>query len=381
MKILAGALMLLPVLAFAQPNVSGVNSGNAIANNSSVRISGSAFGTKPNPAPLKWDNFEAGAALPTETRLDTVQPEWVQFYHNSLGGALYTSRQAHSGARSVYNAVDRPGAMYVADPNGGPGPSIGQWETNLFRTPPSNTLFISYWFRVDTGGYGAQKMTRINSSEAAGGGGDYNGYGSYAFGGNAPCEEPQMDVSTDNGSTLNLGNVYLTTPGCGTWVHVQMGRTLNTIGVSNGWLMSSLVGYETLNFENMQNIFVAGTHDGKSLQLDTVLLGLMCANFSQGDHTAMYIDDMYIDNTRARVELGNNAVYGSCSHREMQIPSSWSASAIDVTVNTGTFAAGSAWMFVIDANGRVSPGYPVTVAAGPPVPVPGAPGKPILNGN
>lgn len=368
MRSLFVILLFLPALALAQPAITDISgSPNTVTHGSAVTISGSSFGTKPNAAPLKWDTFEAGAS---GSLLASVQPEWVPIYNNDLGGTLYTNSRSHSGSLSVYNAVNRPDRRAAND---------GEWEANWFRTPLSNTIFISYWIRVESSDMnGVHKMCRITSSTDAGGEGVYNGYGSFAFGGNLPCEQPQMDVSTDNNTGLNLGNTYITTPGCGTWFQVQMGRTLNSIGSSNGWLGAGIVGYEMLNFENNANVFVSGPFDGKSLQLDTVLLGTMVANYVDGDDTAVYIDDIYIDNTRARVELGNNAVYANCSHREMQIPSSWNNTGISVTANTGTFPEGPAWLFVVNAAGQASPGFPVTVQAGAAVLGPGAPGQPQI---
>ena len=86
----------------------------------------------------------------------------------------------------------------------------------------------------------------------------------------------------------------------------------------------------------------------------------MVANFVPGDTTAVFIDDMYIDNTRAHIEIGNNPIYTSSNHREMQIPISWSSAGnnIQFTVNKGSFASGeSVYLFVVNENGAVSPGY------------------------
>jgi len=76
-----------------------------------------------------------------------------------------------------------------------------------------------------------------------------------------------------------------------------------------------------------------------------------------------YWDNLYIDNTQARVEIGNASTYATCTHREIQIPSAWAAGSITVTANTGSFADGAAYLFVIDGDGTASAGYPITVDA------------------
>lgn len=78
----------------------------------------------------------------------------------------------------------------------------------------------------------------------------------------------------------------------------------------------------------------------------------------------VYMDDVYVDKTWARVMLGNSPIFASCTHREPQIPTSWSESSIQVTVNLGTFEAGTkAYLFVVDANGNASPGKEINIGS------------------
>ena len=90
------------------------------------------------------------------------------------------------------------------------------------------------------------------------------------------------------------------------------------------------------------------------------------------------MDDVYIDTTQARVEIGDNPTWGQCTHREIQIPSAWSDTSITVTVNQGSFGSGSkAYLYVVDADGKVNAeGFPITFGDSE-VPLAGPPGKPI----
>ncbi len=93
---------------------------------------------------------------------------------------------------------------------------------------------------------------------------------------------------------------------------------------------------------------------------------------------SLYLDDIYVDNTLARIELGNNGDFSSCTHREMQIPTAWDSQgdSIDIQINAGTFVPGEeAWLFVIDEDGNASDGFPVTMSQS--VNSPGVPGKPV----
>ena len=64
---------------------------------------------------------------------------------------------------------------------------------------------------------------------------------------------------------------------------------------------------------------------------------------------AHYYDDIYIDSTLARVEIGNSTNYYSSTHRELQIPVSWNNTTITVELNQGSFQAGQeVYLFVIN---------------------------------
>ena len=44
----------------------------------------------------------------------------------------------------------------------------------------------------------------------------------------------------------------------------------------------------------------------------------------------LYIDGVYVDSDWRRVEFGDNPIYRSCTHREIQIPISWTENSIEV---------------------------------------------------
>jgi len=349
MKYLLLIAILLPVAASAQPQIQAVD--GVISNTKTVTIMGQFFGAKSPAAPLKWDNFEAGS---NGTQLSTVQSEWVEYVEP---GALYTTNTAHSGNLSVMNDTNRH-----------------EFATNYIDLPHSDEIFISYWWstlEADTGDYGVIKLCRINSSHDAGGDGRYNGVGETYLSNMNPRgpDSPYFAYNPGTGNTGPLG--YVRQP-LNDWGRIDMYKKLSTPGQSNGAAFCNNITTQRTVIENN----VVTRDSGFDFQLDTVLLGLMLAN-AQG-YYGLYLDDIYIDNTLARVELGNNASFSACSHREMQIPSAWDAqgNVIQVTVNTGSFTDGdSAWMFVVDENGSASEGFPVVISQG--VVGPGRPGQPV----
>ncbi|NTW27419.1 MAG: hypothetical protein HGA36_03775 [Candidatus Moranbacteria bacterium] len=92
--------------------------------------------------------------------------------------------------------------------------------------------------------------------------------------------------------------------------------------------------------------------------------------------TKVFLDALYIDNSFARVEIGDNAVYENCTHREIQPTTTWDASGniILANINKGSFADGAgAYLFVIDEDGTPSAGFPITFATSGDVIAPSAP--------
>ncbi len=79
--------------------------------------------------------------------------------------------------------------------------------------------------------------------------------------------------------------------------------------------------------------------------------------------TTTYYDDVYIDNTLQRVEIGDNQVYANCTHREIQIPTAWNDTSITVTARQGSLPDGNYYLFVVDEDNIPSEGYPITLGS------------------
>lgn len=89
-----------------------------------------------------------------------------------------------------------------------------------------------------------------------------------------------------------------------------------------------------------------------------------------GMNLIAWIDDMTIQvGSWARVELGNASTWSACTHREIQKPTSWSATEIEFDAFYGSFASNDeVYLYVVDGDGDVSPGYgPITLGGSVPV--------------
>lgn len=322
-------LILTGGVAFAAPSITSTS--GTVSDGNTVTISGSAFGAKATAAPIKWDDFEDGTS---GTALATVDPSWSAY---SGTGALYTNTDSHTGSLSVQNDASGGGSNY---------------ETNVYEfSPASDEVFISMWIKVETdGSWGScnNKMTRIGTTE--------DGTNIYHDAGFKLSDYPYLFYNDGNTSTyFNAPDQSLTDAPLNTWWHLQMYEKLSTIGGTDGEVFGNAVGYHLEEFTGENN-------RSTDFSLTGIFMGLAVDSCDVVTRV-IYADDVYIDRTQARVELGNASTYSACTHREMQIPSAWSTSSVDVTVNTGTFATDDvAYLYVVDETGAVnSTGYEVTV--------------------
>lgn len=330
-------LLILSPLSFSAPAITGYNNGV---------VTGTDFGAKVTATPIKWDQFETGS---NGVSLNSVQSEW-EIYAVENNGAYYSSTEKHSGSLAVVNDFS------AAQQSG--------FATNYFQPAQGEELFVTYWWRIENIGVGESgiiKQTRINSSSSAGGGGVYNGAGDTSYG-SQPIGSTSMFTIYNNGSTSSDEQCCkLQFEEWNVWVRIEGYKKLSTAGSSNGIIYTAIIdaGGTKTYFSTSEMTRASG----QSFQLDTILLGLM-----DGGHSGsfeVYLDDIYIDNTRARVEIGDNSVWADCQHREIQIPSAWSTTEITTTLNKGTFPDGIAYLYVVDSDGDVSDSFEITIEEAP----------------
>lgn len=86
------------------------------------------------------------------------------------------------------------------------------------------------------------------------------------------------------------------------------------------------------------------------------------ASNSDGKQPVVDFGEIYVDNTIARVEIGDAPIFSASTHREIQIPQNvWNDDQIEIKVNQGSFSDNTqAYLFVIDAAGNASPGKAIT---------------------
>lgn len=103
-------------------------------------------------------------------------------------------------------------------------------------------------------------------------------------------------------------------------------------------------------------------------QWDWINFNAMVHTGHEHPNQEVWFDDIYMavgDHARARVEIGNNINYASCTKLEISTPTSWSDTSISVVVRLSEFSGNDeAYLFVIDENGQASEGFEITIGAG-----------------
>lgn len=352
----AVALVLGGVAAHAQ-TISGV-SGTLSAGNT-VIISGSGFGTKATAAPVQFSNFEngaQGAVIATSDGWNSVDG-WSGTANAHTGKPIYDAAAAHTGSRGmtcryvgdVYNSS----VLKSADFSG--GFYIDAWYRYQPANPASRNHKLFMLYGTGTNEFPQAAMTGFCNLD------DSIEIPFYAGPSNGDAEWMGLHFNHLVGAPHHI-QVWLkpSTPG------VQDGRSWVAVdGTVHSTATDLLTNMPGIGTWRQVRVGYYMAHDGLT----------NCP--SAGDAWTFW-DDVYLDTTPARIELGNAATYGACTHREIQIPSAWSDSQVSLTMNTGTFDGGqTAWLYVVNANNVVSPGFQVTLG-GTASSGPGQPGKPVF---
>ena len=328
--------------------ISGVS--GVVAQGNSITITGSGFGSHALQHDWLHDNIEAGTNganfAKTNWSLDTGSGVAVK----------YATDAAHSRAKSLKAIID-------------PANNFNGILTNQLIDPvnASDRFYLSWWARYVGQATNLQwKMLRlsetntiIDSSSAAGTPAEmvfFNWMPSSQSG-------PQMviDPGTGNDQTFSPpANVYVSQGG--TWYREEVQVQASSVGGSNGSTVITRTGDGSLNVYTSPTTL--RTHSNSGDTYSWILFQNYFGNGASGSPT-VWFDDIYVQTTWARIELADTATWAARRHVEVQIPTAWNDTGITATIQQGNFAAGPAYLYVLDSNGLVNAnGFAVTVGSG-----------------
>lgn len=315
-----------------------------VTHDGQIVIAGSGFGNKAPAAPVVYDNFEAGGSHGAVIDATATVGTWTQVGLDGVQLPYFNTSIKYAGS-----------AAMEARFSGGQATSGVKIAGNY-----DDHFYIDAWVNYDK--EDAAPWSRVRKLFLMFGDGEIE-YPQIHFGTSDCTENPTFRPGGYASLTDQTSFEYAFPVNdiAGEWHHLQVWAQASDSGVANGklrvWLDGVLratsdayltVTNNTGNWDHMR-VGYYHAHDE--------IAGLCDA--SPGD-AFVYWDNVYVDNTPARIEIGNAATYAACTHREIQIPSDWSATSITATVNAGTLT-GSNYLFVIRADGTPSVGFPVTI--------------------
>lgn len=315
-----------------------------LSQGSEITIAGSGFGTGPTTQ-LIWDDFEGGAdgtTIPASPEVGT----WNR--NNTTGDTRYSNTQKHSGSlamRATHSSAEA-------------------WQQFNVTFSDSTYLYASFWFWYDAPlatESGQMKLCQVHG---------YPGTGDFAPGvmlGGFSGTWFASYISYEDNTSDHQQNWYADYPGewdingdhpptRQTWHHFEFIGKQSTPNTANGSIDARINGTSVYT----QNNVMTRKNSGSYWNLIEFCVGM--TNFTSNNDT--YLDDVYVNNTWARVEIGDNATYGNCTRRDIMPTTAWSATSITADFNAGGLADDTtAYLFVVDADGVASSGYEVTIGA------------------
>ena len=342
-----------------------------------VTIAGSGFGSKSSPAPVVWDDASGGDPM------FTWDGAWPNCDLNAGHNLAY--RTPSENGRNIalpHNRISR----YISGAHYGhvPGPQCGYnvivWKKREITEFPAYSYW-SYYQRADDNWTfstlpGGNNFKTFAYSEGVG---PYNmpnnWYAEYNTPPTSPIDGASWHLNDDgtgervtllnpdqNGNSLFWGEAV--NPMSGRWTKIEIEAKYTNLND----------GYFKLWENGVLKIDYAGRTDNYADLGSTRTEGI--GGYSSENSYEQwaqsnwrYFADVYLDYSRARVILGNAPTFAASTVREVQMPTVWNDSSIQVTANLGVFADDQvAYLYVVDENGNVNAnGVQIRTSAGGPV--------------
>jgi hypothetical protein len=341
------------IIILLAPNIhaapGSISASGTFTNGQSITISGTGFGTKTQAAPELWDNFESatigGSLSGRSPVVGTVN--WGVIGDPTVS----TSNQRTNSSRSFY-------ALYsgASDYNN----SLSYVRT---ETTTGAKKYFSFWWRG--GRVGAAWSRNMKPWTHFGSGSDQPAY--YIGDGTGDGDPGFRSNVIDNSASLTRsGSAY----GCGNmsnieheWTRWEGYLVLSDNGVQNGQMEVWQSQPTNITRSNCIHHATAVTRTSSNGFRQWTFGEFM--DTSGGVESTVYMDDIYIDDTLARVELCDASTWSAVTHCEVQPATAWSSTSATATFNQGAFASEeTAYLYVIDSDGAAnSSGYAVEIGS------------------
>ena len=311
--------------------VSGI-----MSESNAITVSGTAFGTKALGTPLYFSDFSGDTigATAIAAGLDDLG-------NDGKGFPLVASDRSKSGGKSLrMDYLTAQDSMF---------PRVG-----VDFTTGVDEVFMSqwvYWSRyAGTGGSSfIFKLVRGGANPP------YSGIPRFYEtvrpddAGVATKEGDAGSVAESGGTTYATGdNAFLGGPNRDGWHKLDYQYKLSSAGGSDGVFREWIDGGLKRELTGLSNRTNGAT------KIDHVM-SVFDGNDSYGVSNGYYLycDNIHIDSTLQRVEIGNASTYAACTEWYVQPASVWSSTSITFAANLSGLT-GTAYVYIFDAAGNVN---------------------------
>lgn len=344
-------LVFLTGSAVAAPTLQSAS--GAFSHKSAVTITGSGFGTKDIAAPIVWDDASG----------NNINDKWDLTWPNTNAAYNMAYRLPQRGIGLPHNNITK----YLAGAHGGTGANGGAavmvWKDRVISSYPAYTYASWYQRSDDAWVFGGDNNYKCFDFTKGTGGYDLpnNWYLEYNARPTSPTSSAAWHLLDDaygtsaaslDGPTSNWWQGSAVNPMAGAWSKIEL--EIKYTNQSDGYIKLWENGVQRVSYTGHTDRY-AGTQRSEGI-------GGYARMYPQSNNWR-YFADIYLDYSRARVVLANDATLAKATIIESQIPSAWSASSISFSVNLGKFTTGqTAYLFVFDPSGVPNTtGYPITV--------------------
>ncbi|MDD2735981.1 MAG: hypothetical protein PHF56_18765 [Desulfuromonadaceae bacterium] len=358
-------LIFISSTSIAAPVISAVTqSTNAL----SITITGSNFGAKPIAVPIMFNNNDS---------------EPLGSLPNGYSKAAYTGSQvgvsstkSHSGTQSVN--FDFSGMVYSGT---GSGTSrFPRIAADMGAGTNVNDVYFSAWVYMttpvgDAAGFNWKGPLLSSGTNYYWGSPPQTASGFAGFYEITPVSKWFNSATSTQYSTDGVHSLYSygSSPGWPSdaflfdqWQRVEwVWKSSSAPSTADGTITVNRLGHSG----NPQLLQATGiiTHGPVDNRWRYVSIPQGMTNVDGTLSMQMYFDDMYIDNSLARVELCNTPTWATRTYCEIQPATAWVVDKITVNFNRGGFTDGQkVYVYVVDSNGVVSSDVsPFTIEAVP----------------
>ena len=286
--IYAASSFQISVAVAAQPQITGYSPALPLQHKDIITIIGNNFGTKTQAAPRKWDDFENGTG-----GLD-IANGWTKYSSDGINPKYDTSRVRTNSTNSTKSIkLDFTTGM--------------QYNCSFGLTYTITKVYISGWRYVTTSGGACRNFKPIRIY------GNNNEYPDISHV-TSVTERSNNLAGWDGVHEINNYFPYQLTTGA--WERLEYYFVQSSPGEANGRLSYWRNGV----LEKSNTAQKCRDASWGDYYWNRIRFGNFWATDANGSHAYWWWDDVYIDDTIARVEISDSCTWSASRHREIQIP-------------------------------------------------------------